>query len=159
MRNDINKVYPNLPQMGTDPKLPQVGDTISPPTDNSGFFANLMAKLDIGFGSITSELRQTRKALTRPVAPVIGRLALPVQLSATGFGICRFGGPDQGHYWYLRSLQVAGTNDPSVATAGRADVYVSAMDLRVFTSLAQIGIADWRDMATALPNVAIFANG
>lgn len=163
MRNDINKpvLYPGLRQMGTDPTLPQVGQAASEVTDtsNTGLFANLMGKLDIGFGSVTSELQKTRKALSRPVAPVIGRLAIPLPLSAGGFGIARLGGPDQGHYWYMRSIQIGGTNDPSVAAPGRADIYVSAMDLRMFTSLAQMGIADWRDMATVLPNVASYANG
>lgn len=162
MRDDLNtKYWPNVPQRGVAVGPPIQDDAYPEDSDSSGsgFFANLIGSLNIGFGNVVSELQKTRRSIVPPVAPVFGRKAQPVQLSAAGFGIVRLEGPDQGHYWYIRGITVAGNNDPSVVVTGRADVFVSASDLRNNQSLAQIGLADWRDFTAVIPNVAPYSKG
>lgn len=125
----------------------------------SGLFADLLAKIDITVGSVNKLADQTKKLLERPApAPVFYRNAQVVNIAANGIGILRFGGPDQGHFWYVRQLTIGGLS-PTVVAAGRADVFVSAFDLRSTTNLAQLGLGDWRDQSAALPNIATYSRG
>lgn len=129
--------------------------------ERPGLFADLCAKIDIQIGAIdrmadrvTAELKRNR-----PAAPVFGRAAGTVVI-ANNFGVVRLNndGPDQGHFWYIRSIAVGGLATVTAA-AGRADVFVSAQNLSTFTSLAQIGLADWRDQAGSLPLISFYGRG
>src|SRR5262245_57631257 len=98
------------------------------PTDGAGLFADLAAKIDLHVGSVDKLSRQLRADRRRPLAqPVFGRTASSGTF-ATGVPlILRFplAGPDQGHFWYIRSIVVGGLS-PTTTAAGRADVYVSS---------------------------------
>lgn len=132
------------------------------PTEQGGMFADLCAKIDLHIGSV-NKLAETLEKQRRkpPMQPVFGRLATTGVVNAAGDPmILRFPlrGPDQGHYWYVRTIGAAGLT-PTLAAAGRADVFVSAADLRSELTLAAIGLADWRDFTNTLPNMAFYGRG
>lgn len=88
-------------------------------------------------------------------APVFYRTGASDVVPAAGTTLTlRLGGPDQGHFWYVRSIVVGGT-DPTVAAAGAADVFVTAADPRQ----TQPSLLDWRDRATVLPLIAFYGRG
>lgn len=82
-----------------------------------------------------------------------------VTIDANGFGVIAFtpAGPDQGHFWYVRSLVVGGATWDTAA-AGTAEVYASAMDLRLMLDAAP-PLTDLVDQATALPLPAKYGRG
>lgn len=124
-----------------------------------GNLFDVCARLDVSIGQ-QRETNAALRALRRPrqMQPVPYRVAQSGNSPAAGPLIFRMGGPDQGHLWYVRSI-VAGGATPVTTAAGRADVFVSATDLRTYTSLANIGLADWRDQAPALPSIAFYGVG
>lgn len=129
-------------------------------TEPGGLVAELCAKLDLHIGS-TDKLAKAVARQKPPSQPVFGRTA-GAGLFVTGLPLVisfPLKGPDQGHFWYVRSIVVGGLS-PTVAAAGRADVYISAAGLGGVTpSLAAIGLADWRDQSIALPNVSFYGTG
>lgn len=130
--------------------------------EQSGLFADLCAKIDITVGSVDKLTAALNKPKRRPPAqPVFGRVASSgVFSSAAGELILAFPikGPDQGHFWYIRSIVIGGL-DPTVTATGRADVFVSALNLQALTSIAAIGLADWRDTALTLPDISFYGRG
>lgn len=126
-------------------------------TEPGGLVAELCAKLDLHIGSTEKLQRNMVKALRKPpTTPVFGRTAgVGTFTTAEGTHVFRLGqrGPDQGHVWYIRSLVIGGLN-PSLAVAGRADVYVSASDFKAQPNLTAMGLGDWRDWADFTPGVA-----
>lgn len=128
---------------------------------DGGLVADLCAKLDLHIGSTEKLQRSMAKALQKPAAqPVFGR-ATASGLFVTGAPLMlhfNLSGPDQGHFWYVRSIIVGGLTT-ATAVAGRADVFVTAGGLGGQTSMAGIGLADWRDQSVALPNVAFYGRG
>lgn len=114
-----------------------------------GYFANVVGKLDIGFGEVTSELRKMRSVIPGPTTPVLGNVQGVVVIPANGIGVVRLAGPDQGHMWYVKSIMVGGLT-PVTAAAGRADIFVTAA-YPVGATSAVPGLADWRDQAQTLP--------
>lgn len=125
----------------------------------SGLAADLCGRLDLQIGSVTNLARAVAERARRPPAqPVFGRVATS-GVAATGSSLILtfpLKGPDQGHFWYVRSIVVGGLS-PTVAAAGRADIYVSAATLH--SPLASIGLADWRDERVSLPDVAFYGRG
>jgi hypothetical protein len=126
----------------------------------SGIVADLCAKIDLHVGSV-ERLSKTleRQRRTPPAQPVFGRTAA-AGVFATGAALILtfpLKGPDLGHFWYVRSIAIGGLS-PTVAAAGRADVYVSAANAGVLT-LASFGLGDWRDQTLGLPNVAFYGRG
>lgn len=147
MRNDLHGSridYPPVRQVGTENEKPSHDGGLA------GFFANLAAKLDIGFGDVTSELRKMRAMIPGPTAPVLGNTQGTVIIPASGIGVVRFNlaGPDQGHIWYVKSIMVGGLT-PITAAAGRADIFVSASNLMGLGVVPPL--TDWRDQAETLP--------
>lgn len=127
-----------------------------------GLWADFFAKLDLHIGSTTKLMRQIeRNAKRPPMQPVFGRTAAS-GIFATGQALVLLpaqAGPDQGHFWYVRSIVVGGL-DPTLAVTGRADVYVSASNRAA--SLAAIGMGDWRDwanFASGVAQVAFYGRG
>ena len=120
------------------------------------------AKLKIGFDEVkravqdqTDWHRMARRAST----PVLTHIPFSAVASSAGFAVIKIGGPEQGRFWYVRSIAIGGS-DPSVTTVtGRADIYVSGADLRGYTALSAIGMADWRDYTTTFPNVSFYGRG
>lgn len=134
---------------------------IAPSDQDAGMFAELCAKIDLHIGS-TDRLAQTlEKQRRRPLAqPVFGRTAASGVAPASGILVLGFplAGPDQGHFWYVRSIIIAGLS-PTTTAAGRADVYVSSSALVSQASLAAIGSSDWRDVSLTMPNIAFYGRG
>lgn len=123
-----------------------------------GFWVRLEAHLG-GVNKRLDRLAQMQASANKTVQPVFGRqTAQPVIANAAGIAIFDFSGPTQGVIWHIRSITVGGLT-PSTAAAGRADVFVSATDPGVNTTLATLGLSDWRDQSAALPNIAFYGNG
>lgn len=123
-----------------------------------GNLFDVAARLDVSIGQtreVLDHLRELRKP--REMQPVVYRVPQSGLIPASGPLVLRMGGPDQGHIWHVRSIVVGGAT-PTTTVAGRADVFVSATDLRTYT-LAQVGLVDWRDQAAALPNIAFYGIG
>ncbi len=130
-----------------------------------------MTQLDVSFdfeASLTGlnkrldRLNRLQKNALRAVTPVFSRVFATGIFPASGGLILNLGGPEQGRFWYVRSIQVGGLS-PTTAALGRADIFVSGMDLRAYSSnaapLAQVGLQDWRDQAVTLPAVAPYSHG
>lgn len=137
-------------------------DQLAPPGgDVGGLVAGLCAKIDLHIGS-TERLADTlEKQRRRPVAqPVFGRTTAAGPAPAAGILVLAFplAGPDMGHFWYVRSIVIAGLA-PTTTSAGRADVYVSSSNFVGQPSLAAIGSSDWRDVSLTIPNVAFYGRG
>lgn len=83
-----------------------------------------------------------------------------VVLTAGGFGVIKFEGPEGGHLRFVRSIRVSGAT-PTTTAAGRGDIYVSSnRSLRGFAaSLADMSTGEWRDQATPLPLVGFYGRG
>lgn len=127
-----------------------------------GIFAALCAKLDLSIGAtdkLTSQLAKPRKRQP-PAQPVFGRVRASGFASSAGFVVLKFdqAGPKQGYFWYIRSIVVGGLS-PTTTAAGRADVYVVAGGTPQGSSLASLGLSDWRDQSATLPNVAFYGVG
>lgn len=149
-------IYPSIPQRGTDGTGPSYGD--SPGNDGGGWFAKICGTLNIGFDTVKSELRAMRMDAARNTqAPVLNWYPQSVVIAANGIGVIRFGGPDQGHYWYIKKLTVAGIT-PTTVAAGRADVFISAADMRSVFAAGATSSMDWRDQAPTLPTVLPYGN-
>lgn len=122
------------------------------------------AEIHATLGRLEQETKGMRKALQDwrmlQETPRFVQIHGVVQLDANGFAVLRFDndGPDQGRMWYLRKLVIGGVTVSTTVT-GRADIFVSTMDYRRYTTLAQFGTQDWRDQATSLPLVGTFAAG
>ena len=155
------KIYPGVPQKGVvDPRrdVPFYPDTDDSEEGSTGWLKGLFLRLELRIGEITDAIKGLQKSVDKRVAaPVWYRIAQSVVIPASGVGVIRLAGPDQGHYWHVRGISVGGLT-PITTAAGRADVYVSAADLRSSANLATLGLADWRDQATTLPNIASFAS-
>lgn len=121
--------------------------------------AELVAKIDVHIGSV-DKLAEKITQRRPPAQPVFGRVTTTGLFVAGAVTILRFPlrGPDQGHFWYVRSLIVGGLA-PTTTAAGRCDVFVSGADLRELQTLAAIGMGDWRDQSTFLPNIAFYGRG
>lgn len=125
---------------------------------------SLLAKLDLtldGFKqSIDREAARVQRKAGKIEQPRIIPFHASVIMPASGFAVVRMdnGGPDQGNYWNVRKLVIGGLTTTTVA-AGRADVFVSAGELRNVTTLAQVGIQDWEDQAAALPYLQHYGPG
>jgi hypothetical protein len=129
------------------------------PAPAGGLMADLLAKFDLHIGA-TDRLVEHLRRKRPPAQPVFGRTAATgLFVTATPL-ILRFPlpGPDQGHFWYVRSIVIGGLS-PTVTAAGRADIFVSASNLLSQPSLAAIGLADWRDQAATLPDVSFYGEG
>lgn len=127
-----------------------------------GLVADLCAKIDLHIGSSDKLQRSMAKALRQPPAqPAFIRIAGTKIADAAGLAVIRFDlrGPDQGHFWYVRSL-VVGSGSPTTGAAGRADVYIVAGGTPIGAGgLAGLGLGDWRDQSIALPNVSFYGRG
>lgn len=132
-------------------------------TEEADIFS-IMGKLDVSIGNLGDEVAKMRQRQDRwrsmQETPKYMRIHSSLALSAGGFGVYKFDndGPDLGRMWYLRKLTVAGVT-PSTTVAGRADLFVSSMDYRQFTTLAAMGTQDWLDQATTLPLVGTYSPG
>ena len=125
---------------------------------------DLMGEITAKLGGLADAIERDRndrrrQAFTAEAQRFI-RIHSTVILDSNGFGVLSFDntGPDQGTYWFVRKLAVGGAT-PATVVAGRADVFASAMDYRRFTTLAECGMQDWYDQATALPLVGTYADG
>lgn len=75
---------------------------------------------------------------------------------ATATDAFSLGGPMQGMQYKVRSIIIGGLT-PSTAAAGTADIFSTAgVPYAQITSLAQLPLADWRDHAASLPNIAFY---
>lgn len=135
-------------------------------TDTEQPTLDLFGRITMTLDTITSRLAEQERANAERLkasveeAPKFDRFHGTVTLDSNGFGVFLLDhkGPQQGHFWYIRNLVIGGLT-PATATSGRVDVFVSAMDMRTITGLAQIGSADWRDSATSLPTVRTYNRG
>lgn len=127
---------------------------------------DLLAGLKITLSSIREEMERNRVDRARrdiqaraAETPRLVRLNGAVVIPAGGFAWIplNFRGPDSGHFWMVRQIVIGGLT-PITAAAGRADVFVSAQDFTNST-LAAVGLLDWRDQATALPLVGPYGKG
>ena len=135
-------------------------------TDNDndpGVLAKVWAKLDLTLSRHTDALDKNSKSLAKMaddfVAPVNYRMGGSTIINAAGYGVVRLAGPDLGHLWHVMALQLSG-NTIGTTVAGRADVFVTAMDPRTPNATVDprtlIGAQDWRDYAASLPSVAFY---
>jgi hypothetical protein len=123
---------------------------------------DLAGKLEVAIGAgkrSAAALDRIDQRLNRPPQqPVFDRFSAADVIPAGGFKVLRLGGPDQGHFWYVRQISVGGEST-TTAAAGRADVFVSGTDLRTIPGLTSLGLADWRDQAITLPLIAYYGRG
>jgi len=122
---------------------------------NNGSLLSVLGKVSVSIDTLSSRLhkQQQMQALAeRAEQPRYITFHSSVIIPASGLICISFDqrGPDQGHYWQVKKIVIGGLTTTTVA-AGRADMFVSAADMRNVTTLAQIGIADWEDQAAALP--------
>lgn len=133
-------------------------------TSPDGVVAHLVGQLGllVEFGRAQAgELAGVSRTLRKLPAqtPVQYATQGSVTIDAAGFGVIAFtpAGPDQGHFWYVRSLVVGGATWDTAA-AGTAELYASAMDLRLMRD-ASPPLTDLLDQATALPLPAKYGRG
>lgn len=123
-------------------------------------------ELDAGLvGELSLHLGRQTKALERLVEmqrqaslvsqPFWYREAVDGIVPASGILVLAFPIPPMGEYHDVRQLGVGGIS-PTIASAGIADVFVSAADLR---NAATPMLQDWRDRASTLPLVAFYGEG
>lgn len=123
--------------------------------------AGLCAKLDLYIGSAEAAREEERRKRAKPLPqPVFGRTAASGIAPAAGPLVLRFplAGPDQGHFWMLRSVGVGGLA-VGIAAAGTADLFISASNLQSQPSLAAMGLGDWRDHYLTMPTVVQYGSG
>jgi hypothetical protein len=96
----------------------------------------------------------------RPQLPLYVVESDSVSLTAGGWGVVKFEGPEGGHLRYIRSIRVSGIT-PTTVAAGRGDIFVSSRrDLRgSAASLSDFSQGEWRDQATPLPLVGFYGRG
>lgn len=140
--------------------------SIQEDTDERSFFS-FMADLKVTLGDVRSTVEKLAKAVndermdrSKKESERWIRIHGTAILDSNGFAVITFDnkGPDQGYYWYVRKLVVGGLT-PTTTAAGRLDVFVSAANLDNTPTLAEIGLADWQDQATALPLVGPYGDG
>src|ERR1700757_2419805 len=113
--------------------------------DEQGIDVN--AQLNISLGNLGKAIdRNTmfNRLATKAQYPVNYNPSATVIIPSGGFAVVKIGGPDLGHFWQVRRIAVGGLS-PTTVAAGRADIFVSAGDLRAFTTFGQFSITDWRD--------------
>jgi hypothetical protein len=146
--------------MPTNKEDDRMGLPLDP--DDDGGFMGLLAAIHLEIGGAHREMRNMRERMEREAKQTSYRILYPravsAIVSATGLAIFDFGGPDQGIYWSVRSIRVGGLTT-TTAVAGRADVFVTAVDIPNTFTVANMGLADWRDQQTALPAVAFYGRG
>lgn len=120
--------------------------------------AALGATVDVVSGAAATMKRIARRLDAAPMQPVSREYPSSGIVPAGGFLVLWLAGPDQGHYWQVRSIVVGGAT-PATVAAGRADVFITATDLRLAPSVAAIGLNDWRDQRAALPSVGFYGSG
>lgn len=127
---------------------------------------DLSADLCLGLGQLSESLDKHRKSLrwaAAHVTPVFGRGMASGPVPATGPLVLYLGGPDLGHFWYVRQIAVGGLTPQTVAP-GRADVYVSASGYSQSgygqaNFATEVGLQDWRDQAVSLPLIGAYSRG
>lgn len=134
-------------------------------TEQDHNLLSLFADLKLTLGDLRDtakrrEQRELQRQAKLAEQPSYNTIHGNVQLNGTGFGVIRFNlpGPNQGFVWNVRTLVIGGS-DPTVAVAGRADVFVRADDLRVINGIAGIGLSGWRDTHAALPMTTSYGEG
>lgn len=126
---------------------------------DSGNFLDIALGLDLKLGSMGKTLKDIQAQAARAESPVFSRYISSGIVPASGFLVLGNGAsPTMGHVWYIRSIAISSTA-PGTIVDGRADVFVSAQDLRNVTNMNLIGMQDWRDQATSLPNIAFYGKG
>jgi hypothetical protein len=132
--------------------------------DVGSSIAGLCAKIDVWIGSAEKHMEALKKASQKNnnPAPVLVRTVATGIVPAAGPLILGFPlkGPDQGHFWMVRTIAIGGLA-VGVVAAGTADVFVSASDIRSLqtTGLAGLGLGDWRDHEAALPSLSFYGSG
>lgn len=128
-------------------------------TQQGGLIADLCAKLELHVGVVEGLTRELRRPKPRyvPAQPVFGRIRASGVVPSSGPLILNFDqpGPEQGFFWFVRSIVIGGLS-PSITAMGAADVYVTAMLPNAAVTLAGLGLSDWRDHAATLPAVSTF---
>lgn len=142
----------------SDVPLESVGEHPS-----SSQLLSFMANLGVQIGEMPDRMREAheRALLNARAAETPRRMRITGQVTAdsNGFGVITFDNvPSQGWYWLIRKLAIGGAT-PATAAAGRADLFVSTMDYRMFGSLSEMGVQDWLDQVTQLPLVGQFMEG
>lgn len=129
-----------------------------PEFDGPGLAASLKVTLETVGGLAAQVRRVARRLEAAPMQPVERAFPSSGIIPAGGFLVLNLGGPDQGHFWYVRSIVIGGAT-PATVCAGRADIFATATDLRNVPGVAQIGLNEWRDQATTLPLPAFYGRG
>lgn len=121
--------------------------------DNSVDLASVFGRLNITLGDVSKKIsagNDLQKAAARVNMPVFAPVTQNDNANVNGVVILRFGGPDQGHFWYIREIKASGLSIATAIAAGKCDIFVSASDLRSIKNvapgaeLAAVGVADWR---------------
>ncbi|MDE2106030.1 MAG: hypothetical protein KGL39_52895 [Patescibacteria group bacterium] len=128
-------------------------------SDGEHNLLSVFADIKLHLGDISKNAKDSlrlQKLAGRTTQPVIGRTSGSVKIPSSQVGVIQFGldGPDQGHFWWVRSLTVSGLT-PTTVASGRADIFVSASSYNDLTP----GMQDWRDQYTTLPIAAFYAKG
>lgn len=137
---------------------------------DQGDLFSLMASLRMTLGDVADEVKASRAQRERMERE--SRLAMsPFYVPFAGQAICPNPsapfrvemnmaplGPSQGHIWHVRKLCAGGVT-PTTTAAGRLDVYVTAAAPDNTLTLAELGLADWKDQAVSLPLVANYRDG
>lgn len=132
--------------------------------DDGHNILSAFAELKLAIGDVSSRIKnqtEMQRLASKATQPAFARIPLSGIVPASGFLVLPVQnqvGPEQGRFWYVRSIVVGGTA-PGAAVTGRADVFVSAASFQNYTALAQIGMADWRDQTATIPSVAFYGRG
>lgn len=132
-------------------------------TDISGPLLELAGSIKIGLDGVGKHINKANRiqaAAAKADQPVLFNWVASGVIPASGLLVISGAndGPMQGRFWYVRNLVVSGVT-PGNDVSGRADVFVTAMDLRNATNIQQFSALDWRDQSAAIPNVAYYGRG
>lgn len=119
---------------------------------------DVTANLELEIGRLRDRVARAEKTARDAMQPVSYPTEGMVVYATGALNVIRLGGPDQGHVWHVRRIS-AGGETPVTVAAGRADFFVAAFDIRTASSLGQIGLAQWVDQMTTLPNILSYSRG
>lgn len=135
-----------------------------PPPDTTDTFVSADVWIEAQFSMMTDRLDLFEHRVLdhllweRQRQPINVRMVGSAETSPAGFAVIDCGAPVLGWQWDIVALAVGRLSTVTTAP-GRCDTFVSKADYRMFTSLAEPGLTDWRDFTPHLPNVALYRSG
>lgn len=134
--------------------------------ENENDVASIFGRLDIHLGKLVDfaskrdrRMDKLEQASRRAESPKFIKFRATGTVPVSGFLVLSYDlpGPSQGWFWNIKRLSISGIT-PGTTVGGRADVFISASDLR-YVSDFSFGMSDWVDQASSLPLVGNYGDG